>query len=159
MEKNHPDQQLKRNVGILALVLYGVGDILGAGVYGLIGRAAGEMGYAVWVAFLVSMLAAGLTGLSYASLSSKFDRAGGAAYYTYKSFQKPFLSYLIGMAAFASGLTSMATASRVFAGYLHGIFPVLPMQLIVLLFGLVLALIVFVGIRESLIVNGICTVV
>lgn len=158
-QNKEQDIKLKRNIGLLAIILYGVGDILGAGVYGLIGRAAAEMGYAVWLAFLVSMIAAGLTGLSYAALSSQFDKAGGASYFTFKAFQQPFFAYIIGMSAFASGLTSMATASRVFAGYMNGIFPFLSIPIIIFLFGILLALIVFAGIKESLIINGICTVV
>ena len=150
---------LKRNVGLIALVLYGVGDILGAGVYGLIGKAAGQMGNGIWLAFLVSMFAAGLTGLTYASLGSRYAKAGGASFITFKAFGHPFLAYLIGMCAFASGLTSMATASKVFAGYFHGLFETIPTPLIVFVFAMILATIVFIGIRESLIFNAICTVI
>ncbi len=138
---------LQRNIGLVALTLYGVGDILGAGVYGLIGRAAGEMGYAIWLAFLVSMIAAGLTGLSYASLGSRYPRAGGAAYVSLKAYRKPFISYVVGLAVLASGLTSMATAARVFGGYLNGMFPSLPPLAIALGFSLLVAGIVFRGIR------------
>lgn len=150
---------LKRNIGLIALILFGVGDILGAGVYGLIGKAAGQMGNGVWLAFLISMCAAGLTGLTYASLGSRYAKAGGASFITFKAFRKPFFAYLIGMCAFASGLTSMATASKVFAGYFHGVFESIPMTLIVIVFALTLASIVFIGIRESLIFNAICTVI
>ena len=148
---------LERNIGLVALTLYGIGDILGAGIYGLIGRAANEMGNAIWLAFLVSMIAAGLTGLSYASLGSRFPRAGGAAYITLRAYRKPFVSYVVGLAILASGLTSMATAARVFGGYLHGMFPTLPILGIAIAFSFVIAGIVFRGIRESLIANGICT--
>jgi APA family basic amino acid/polyamine antiporter len=150
---------LKRNIGLTALVLFGVGDILGAGVYGLIGKTANEMGNMVWLAFLVSLVAAGLTGLSYASLGSRFPRAGGAAYITLRAYRVPFLSYLVGLAVLASGLTSMATAARVFAGYLNGLMPSLPPLAIAIGFSLVIAGIVFRGIRESLFANGICTLI
>lgn len=150
---------LQRNIGLIALTLYGVGDILGAGVYGLIGRAANEMGYAIWLAFLVSMIAAGLTGLSYASLGSRFPRAGGAAYITLHAYHKPFLSYVVGLAVLASGLTSMATAAKVFGGYLNGMFPALPPLAIAMAFSLVIAGVVFRGIKESLMANALCTVI
>lgn len=150
---------LKRNIGLLSLTLYGVGDILGSGIYGLVGKAAGEMGSAVWLAFFVSMVAAGLTGLSYASLSSRYPRAGGASYTTYRAFQSSFLSYLVGLAVLASGLTSMATAARVFAGYFAGLGISLPLPVIALLFSLIVAFVVFWGIRESLVANGICTLI
>ena len=54
---------LARHLGLWALVLYGIGDMLGSGIYALIGKAAGLMGNAVWLAFLVSMVAAVLTAL------------------------------------------------------------------------------------------------
>jgi APA family basic amino acid/polyamine antiporter len=148
---------LKRSVGLLALTLYGVGDILGSGIYGLVGKAAGELGSAVWLAFLVSMFAAGLTGLSYASLGSRYPKAGGAAYMTYRAFGSGFLSYVVGFAILASGLTSMATAARVFAGYFAGFGFAIPVWIVALCFSIVIALVVFRGIRESLFANGIFT--
>jgi amino acid transporter len=79
------DASLTRSIGLTALALYGVGDMLGAGVYGLIGKWAGTMGNAIWIAFLASMVAALLTGLSYASLGSRYPRAAGAAYITQRA--------------------------------------------------------------------------
>ena len=101
--------QLLRTMGLFSLVVYGVGDMVGAGIYGTVGKAAGTMGNAVWLAFVVSMIAAVLTGLSYACLASRYPRAAGAAYVTQRAFGWAFLSYLIGLAIVASGLTSMAT--------------------------------------------------
>lgn len=150
---------LKRNIGLLALTLYGVGDILGSGIYGLVGKAAGQMGSAVWLAFLTSMIAAGLTGLSYASLGSRYPRAGGAAYTTYRAFGKQFLSYAVGMVVLASGLTSMATAARVFSGYFVGLGVSLPLLLVAIVFSLLIAFVVFWGIKESLFANGLCTLI
>src|SRR5688500_2458624 len=112
---------LARTMGLWALIIYGVGDMLGSGIYALIGRAAGMMGSAIWIAFLVSMVAALLTGLSYASLGSRYPRAAGAAYITLRAFNVPFLSFVLGLAVIASGLTSMATQSRAFAGDFLGL--------------------------------------
>ena len=64
--------ELKRSVGPAQLMLYGIGSMLGAGIYGLVGKAAGVMGGAVWIAFLVAMVAALLTGISYASIASRY---------------------------------------------------------------------------------------
>ncbi len=105
-------------MGLGALIIYGVGDMLGAGVYGLIGKTAGQMGNAVWLAFVTAMFAALFTGLSYASLGSRYPRAGGVAFVTQRAFGMPFLSYVIGLAVVASGMTSFATGARAFAGYL-----------------------------------------
>jgi basic amino acid/polyamine antiporter, APA family len=152
-------QQLARHIGLFALTLYGVGDILGAGIYGLVGKAAGQMGNAVWLAFLASTVAAGLTGLSYASLGSRYPKAGGASFVTHLAYRRGWLAYGVGLAALASGLTSMATGSRVFAGYFEGMFPNIPHFLIIVGFGLALGAIVVRGIKESIWLNSICTVI
>jgi amino acid transporter len=157
---------LARTMGLGALVIYGVGDMLGSGVYALIGKVAGAMGNAIWVAFLASMVAAMLTGLSYASLGSRYPRAAGVAYITHRAFHLPFLSFLLGLAVVASGLTSFATQSRAFSGYLLGLLGqpnAEPGQgagiLIVLGFILVLTFINFWGMREATWLNILCTTV
>lgn len=146
-------------MGLFSLVVYGVGDMVGAGIYGMIGVAAGFMGNAVWLAFVISMIAAMLTGLSYASLGSRYPKAGGAAYVTYRAYHKPYLSYVVGLSVAASGLTSMATGSRLFGTLLHGAFPFIPAIAIIVGFLLVLTAINLVGIRESMLANLICTIV
>jgi len=152
------EEKLQRHIGLFALAVYGIGDILGAGIYGLVGKAAGEMGNAVWLAFLTSMVAAGLTGLSYASLGSRYPKAGGAAYFTHRAFKKNFLAYVVGLTTLASGITSMATSSRAFAGYLSGLVgDGIPLQLLVAGFCIVVASIVIRGIRESMWMNLVCT--
>jgi APA family basic amino acid/polyamine antiporter len=59
--------------------------MLGAGVYGLMGKAARHMGNAIWLSFIVGMIAAA-TGLSYASLGSRYPRAAGASYIVGRAF-------------------------------------------------------------------------
>jgi len=59
-----------------SLVFYGVGLTLGAGIYSILGEAAGTAGKALWLSFLLGSLAALLTGLSYAELATMFPKAG-----------------------------------------------------------------------------------
>ncbi|HVJ66125.1 MAG TPA: APC family permease [Bdellovibrionota bacterium] len=152
------DNKLHRHIGLFALVVYGVGDILGAGIYALVGKAAGEMGNAIWLAFLASMVAAGLTGLSYASLGSRYPRAGGASFFTHHAFRNNFLAHVVGLAALSSGVTSMAAGSRAFAGYFETLIPTgLPTSALVIAFCLVIATVVMRGIRESMWMNLLCT--
>ena len=150
--------QLLRTMGLFSLVVYGVGDMVGAGIYGTIGKAAGAMGNAVWLAFLVSMLAALLTGLSYACLASRYPRAAGAAYVTHRAFHWSFLSYLIGLSIAASGLTSMGAQANVFADNLLALVGG-PRLLLMLGFLLVMTGINLWGIRESMWTNLVCTTV
>jgi APA family basic amino acid/polyamine antiporter len=163
---SHPPKErerpvLHRSIGPVQLALYGLGSMLGAGIYGLIGKAAGEVGNAVWLAFAVALVAALLTALSYASLGSRYPRAAGAAYVTERAFGLPLLSFVVGLALVCSGLTSVATQSRVFAANLAVLFNLesIPLWWLALGFLLVLAGIVFRGIRESMWVNVLCTLV
>jgi amino acid transporter len=147
-------------MGLAALVIYGVGDMLGSGIYALIGKAAGVMGNAIWLAFLTSMVAALLTGLSYASLGSRYPRAAGAAYVTQRAFRRQFLSYVVGLAVVASGLTSFATQSRAFAGYFSGLVGIsVTPEAVILGFIAVLTFINFWGMREATWLNAACTTI
>ncbi len=158
-ERKRPE--LHRSIGPVQLALYGLGSMLGAGIYGLIGQAAGQVGNAVWLAFVVALVAALLTALSYASLGSRYPRAAGAAYVTERAFGLPLLSFVVGLALVCSGLTSVATQSRVFAANLAVLFNLesIPLWWLALGFLLVLAGIVFRGIRKSMWVNVLCTLV
>jgi amino acid transporter len=143
------------------LALYGLGSMLGAGIYGLIGKAAGLVGNAVWLAFVVALVAALLTALTYASLGSRYPRAAGAAYVTERAFGLPLLSFTVGIALVCSGLTSVATQSRVFAANLAALLNLeaIPLWWLAIGFLLVLAAIAFRGIRESMWANVLCTLV
>jgi amino acid transporter len=153
-------ESLRKTLGGWQVLFYGLGSMLGAGIYALVGRAAGMLGNAVWLAFLAAMVVALLTGLSYACLGSRHARAGGAAYITQHAFGWPRLSYVVGLAVMMSGLTSMATGSQAIAeNLLRALGPVLPVK--VLAIGLVLLIggVIFRGIRESMWANLACTFV
>lgn len=153
--------KLVRSIGPAQMALYGLGSMLGAGIYGLMGKVAGEVGNAIWLAFLVALIAALLTALSYASLGSRYPRAAGAAYVTQRAYGFPLLSFVVGLALVCSGLTSIGTQSRVFAANIAGLFGLeaLPVEWLALGFLLILTGIVFRGIRESMWVNVLCTLV
>lgn len=152
---------LIRSIGPFQLTLYGLGSMLGSGIYGLIGQAAGQVGNAVWASFLVAMVAALLTALSYASLGSRYPRAGGAAFVTQKAYGMPLLSFVVGLAVVCSGLASVATQSQVFARNLSVLFGAgaWPVWATAAAFLLVTAALVLRGIRESMWVNVAFTLV
>lgn len=155
------EPKLHRSIGPTQLALYGLGSMLGAGIYGLIGQAAGLAGNAVWVAFLAALVVALLTALSYASLISRYPRAAGAAYVTQRAYHVPLLSFVVGVAVVCSGLTSVATQSRVLAANIAQVFgwESIPVGFIAVGFLLLMAGVVFRGIRESMWVNVLCTLI
>ena len=96
---------LKRELGIFQVTIAGVGIILGAGIYALLGVAAGTSGNATWLAFLISAIVALFTGLSYAELSSMFKGDAGEYDYVKSAINKNF-AFLIGMSMIIAGLRS-----------------------------------------------------
>ena len=91
-----PALPLRRELGLFEVTVSGVGIILGAGVYALIGQATGLAGNSVWLAFLIAALLAAFSGLSYAELSSMFPRAGAEYEYISSAFNKR-LAFVIGL--------------------------------------------------------------
>ena len=112
---NGPEPDLKRVMGPKLLLLFIVGDILGAGVYAVTGEMALEVGGIVWVPFLVAFGVATLTALSYLELVTKYPRAAGAALYTHKAFGLHFVTFLVAFGVVCSGITSASTSSNLLA--------------------------------------------
>ncbi len=106
---------LKRVMGPRLLLLFIVGDILGAGIYAVTGEMAAEVGGIVWLPFLVAFAVATLTAMSYIELVSKHPRAAGAALYAHKAFGIHFVTFLVAFAVIASGITSASTSSNLLA--------------------------------------------
>ncbi|MEP0803297.1 APC family permease [Funiculus sociatus] len=157
MEPNAEADSLKRVFGLPTLVIYGVGDILGAGIYAVIGKIAGLSGSLVWASFLTSMIVAALTALSYAELGNRVPQSGGVASFIHRAFRKDWLSILVGWLMFCTCLVSMATLSKAFAGYLNAFAPAIPPWLIILALFAGLAFVNFRGMQESSALNIFCT--
>lgn len=152
-----PASALKRTLGPVAITLYAVGDILGAGIYALVGKVVGVAGTAAWLSFGVAALLAVFTGFTYAELSSRHPVAAGAAAYARRAFPHPAVAFLVGTFVLASGITSAATVSLAFAGYLEPFFTVPPVAGSVALLGL-MSFVSYRGIQESSNVNVVLTV-
>jgi amino acid transporter len=153
---------LRRTFGLVTLVAFGIGDILGAGIYGLIGNVAREVGSAVWASFLVAFVVAAFTGLSYAELGSRLPHSGGEARYAENAFRRKWLAYVVGFLVLLSGLVSISTVSHIFANYLTvegGLLPGLPGWIVRLVFLLGIGVITYWGIRQSSATNVVCTLV
>ena len=147
--------KLSRELNLWQVTVAGVGIILGAGIYALIGVAAAGAGNAIWLAFLISAIVAAFSGLSYAELTSMFK--GDAAEYDYikKAFNKK-LAFFVSMMILAAGMVSAATVSLGFAGYF---IKIVGISTIVAALGLIvlMTLINFTGIKESAWFNTVST--
>lgn len=139
--------KLKRELGLFDVTVAGIGIILGAGIYVLIGVAAGDAGNATWLAFLISAIVAGFTGFSYAELTSVFEGDAGEYDYVRKGYGKK-LAWIVAMVVIFTGLVSGATVALGFAGYIANIIHIdfLTAAIIIIL---AMSFINYYGIRES----------
>jgi amino acid transporter len=163
-----PPQELKRVLGPKLLLLFIVGDILGAGVYAVTGDIAGEVGGMAWLPFLVAFAVAALTAFSYLELVTKYPSAAGAALYTHKAFGLHFVTFLVAFTVVCSGITSASTSSNLLAANLlagldatFGGVPTSPNAtlLVALAFMVLLAGINLRGVGESVKFNVVLTLV
>ncbi len=138
---------LKREISLWQATLTGIGLILGAGIYALIGKASAIAGNGVWISFALSALVAVFTGLSYAELSSVFPKAGAEYVYTKHAFGRK-LAFVIGWLIIISGFVFSATVAFGFAGYFERLFGA-PYMLTATILVMLLSLLVFYGIKES----------
>jgi basic amino acid/polyamine antiporter, APA family len=157
-EAGHGDV-LKRAIGPGMLLFLVVGDILGAGIYARVGAVAGQVGGAIWVAFLVGLVVAALTALSYVELVTKYPGAGGAALYVDRAWGMPFLTFMVAFTVMVSGISSSAAVARAFGGDYLRAFVDLPALPVAIVFIIAVALINFRGISESVGVNLVLTLV
>jgi basic amino acid/polyamine antiporter, APA family len=141
--------KLRRVLGLTELTFYGIGSLIGAGIYSIIGVAAGEAGNFLWLSFITAGGAAFLTALSYSELASTLTKAG--AEYQYIKFTFPtwhLLAFLGGYLVMLNGASTAATVSVAFAGYLNSFLtvPIIFTAFLTLLFS---TLINISGIRQS----------
>ncbi|MGE3974755.1 MAG: APC family permease [Bdellovibrionales bacterium] len=141
---------LKRSLSLPLLTFYGTGMILGAGIYSIIGKAAAKTDETLWLSFILAAVAALLTGLSYAELSTLFPKAGGEFVYLRETFKKhPWIGSMVGVSVAGSGAATAATVSVAFGGYLNQFFQTLSPQLSAVVLLLLFAGIAIYGITES----------
>lgn len=139
---------LKRSLSLPLLTLYGLGTILGAGIYVLVGKVAGIAGLYAPIAFLVASILAAFTAYSFALLSSRYPRAAGEAYYVEQAFSKRHLSAFVGWMVVLTGIVSSATIARGFTGYLS-VYVSLPDTLVIISLLTILILLACWGVAES----------
>jgi APA family basic amino acid/polyamine antiporter len=150
-------ERLKRGIGPWMLLFFVLGDIVGAGIYALVGDVGAIVGGAIWTAFLAAFVLAIFTATSYAELVTKYPRAGGSATYVNNAFRMPFVSFIVAFAVMASGITSACVLTLAFSGDYLRQFVGIPSLLAALGFMVLLGLINFYGISESVRVNVVLT--
>jgi amino acid transporter len=144
---------LRRSITGKQLFFYTLGDVLGSGIYVLIGLVAAAVGGAFWIAFAVGVTIAAITGTAYAELVTKYPKAAGAALYVNKAFGNKVLTFLITVSFLSASFAAAGSLASGFASYFATLWEGPPALLVTLLFIAALTIINFIGISESVVVN------
>jgi len=107
---------LRRTLGFWQVTASGVGIVIGAGIYVLIGAATKEAGSAVWLAFVIAGVLSALSALSYAELAGMFASAGAEYEFARKAFNE-FVGFVTGWMMVAALLIAAGAVSIGFARY------------------------------------------
>lgn len=150
--------KLRRAVSTPMLILYGVGNIVGAGVYVLIGKIAEPAGYLSVLAFMVAAIVAFFSALSYAELAARFPVSAGVSAYLYEAFRMRRLAITLGTLLVCAGLISSAALIKGFAGYFGHLVPV-PLWLGMILVVVSLLAVAMRGIKESVSIAATFTII
>ncbi len=147
---------LKREVTLAQAVFYGLGIIFGAGIYALVGKAAGLTGNSLWLSFIAAAAVASLTALSYAELSSMMPKSAAEYVYTKKAFSSKTFSFSLSWFIIFTTTIAAATVALGFGGYFNSLFgtPVILNAVTLIVFLSVLNLI---GIEQTMKMNIIFT--
>jgi len=150
--------ELIRRLSLPLLIFYGIGTILGAGIYVLVGKVAGEAGFYTPFSFMLASLLAAFSAFSYAELAARFPRSAGEAIYIEEGFGIKQFSIAVGLMIVSVGIISVATLAHGFAGYLNVFFEI-PEPVIVISLVLFIGLVCGWGINQSVMIASVMTIV
>ena len=149
---------LRRELGLWEATVYGIGIILGAGIYALIGEGIAMAGNSIWLSFVFAAVVAALTGLSYMELITIFPRAAAEYTYVKHAFRNRLLAFNIGWMEIFAGVVATTAVALGFAGYLNVLTGV-PVVAGAAGLIIVMSVINFLGIKESSKLNTIFTLI
>lgn len=153
VELDEGDSGLKRSITGRQLFFYTLGDVLGSGIYVLIGLVAAAVGGAFWIAFAVGITIAAITGSAYAELVTKYPKAAGASLYVNKAFGSRALTFLVTVSFLSASFAAAGSLASGFAQYFAELWAGPPALLVMLLFLVTLSVVNFIGITESVVIN------
>lgn len=157
-DNQKPPAHLKRSLNLPLLILYGLGTTIGAGIYVLVGAAAGRAGLYAPLAFLLAAIGLAPTAAAYAEFVSRYPVSAGEAAYVRAGFKLPIVALITGWLVIISGIVASATIAIGSAGYIR-IFLDIPMPIILIVIIALVGLIATWGILESVMLAALFTLV
>ncbi|WP_175453132.1 APC family permease [Microbulbifer yueqingensis] len=153
-----PSNTLKRSLSLPATSFYGIGTIIGAGIYVLVGKVGASAGLYLPHAFLLAGIIAAFTALSYAELASRFPHSAGSAAYIHQAWKRRLPAQLVAVLVAATGIVSAATIANGFVGYLD-LFIEVPHSLAIIVLMAALTIVALWGIEQSALTVTVVTLI
>lgn len=150
--------KLIRSLTLTHAVLYGLGVTIGAGIYVLVGAAAGRSGMHAPLAFFAAAIVMGITAASFAELGTRMPVAASEAAYVQAAFRLKWLSCAAGLLVVAAAIISAATITVGSAGYI-GVFTPLPAPWIIAAVVLAMGAVACLSAVQSISFAGLMTVI
>ncbi|WP_029036103.1 APC family permease [Salinimicrobium xinjiangense] len=150
-------KELKRSLGFWDVLMFGVGGIVGAGIYAIIGKAAGLSGNMLWLSFVIAAAVALLSGLSYAEFVSRYPDSGGSFEYIKQGLGRKtafFMSIFMAL----TGIVAAAAIAISFADYLSRLIEI-PSRIVIIAVIALMAFFNIIGAKYSSYFNAFATVV
>lgn len=149
---------LKRTLNLFDATAIGIGAIIGAGIFVVLGIAIGYAGPAVIFSIIIAGVVASFTAFSFAELGSAIPKEGGAYTYAYELLS-PNIAFIIGCLWIFAQIVAGVAISIGFASYFTALFPILPVKVVAVSAALVLTGLNLIGIKKSSTVNNILVAV
>lgn len=150
--------RLLRSLTLTHAVLYGLGVTIGAGIYVLVGIAAGRSGMHAPLAFIGAALVMGFSAATFAELGTRMPVSASEAAYVQEAFRRDWFSLGVGLLVVATATVSAATVSVGSAGYLSVFLP-LPAPWIIVAVILAMGAVSCLATTQSVTLAGIMTLV
>jgi APA family basic amino acid/polyamine antiporter len=150
--------ELKRTLNLFDATSIGIGAIIGAGIFVVLGIAVGYAGPAVIVSMIIAGTVALFTALSFSELSSAIPKEGGTYEFAYEMIH-PFAGFISGcMWLFAQTVAGAAVCLGL-ASYFVGLFPFFPVKIVAVSAALALTVLNLMGMKHSARVNNVLVVI
>jgi len=111
------------DVSFQSAVSMGIGAMVGAGIFALLGQAGTIAGSAVWISFLIGGLIGLLSGYSMGRLGARYPSAGGVVEYLVQGFGAGRFSGIMSKMMYIGSLVAMSLVARTFGSYAHALLP------------------------------------
>jgi APA family basic amino acid/polyamine antiporter len=150
--------ELKRTLNLFDATSIGIGAIIGAGIFVVLGIAVGYAGPAVIVSMIIAGTVALFTALSFSELGSAIPKEGGTYQFAYEMIS-PFAGFISGCLWLFGQTVAGAAVSLGLASYFVGLFPFFPLKIVAVSAALALTVLNLMGMKHSARVNNVLVVI